>query len=133
MERPINKFMYHPEHGKRLVKGITEDKYQELLDAGYYDSPADFPQVSESPDENSSSNTELQGADAGETQAEPVPETQAEPEDGSTDLLDRFEEDPKSLTKDEHVALGKSLGIHLIKSWKEDTLIAKIQAKIQGE
>ena len=46
-------------------------------------------------------------------------------------LLERFKNDPKSLTKDEHVFLGKNLGIKtMISSWSEDTLINKINEQL---
>jgi hypothetical protein len=41
-------------------------------------------------------------------------------------LLDRFNEDPKSLNKEEHIILGKSLGLTLRSNFGEDTMIAKI-------
>ena len=41
-------------------------------------------------------------------------------------LLDRFNEDPKSLNKEEHIILGKSLGVTLRSNFGEDTMIAKI-------
>ncbi|MCK4621291.1 MAG: hypothetical protein KAT62_03650 [Desulfuromonadales bacterium] len=46
-------------------------------------------------------------------------------------LLEQFKEDPYSLNKDEHVILGKSLGIQtMISSWAEKTLIAKIKGQL---
>ena len=53
---------------------------------------------------------------------------------GATDsLLEQFKEDPYSLNKDEHVILGKSLGIQtMISSWAEKTLIAKIQEQLDN-
>ena len=59
------------------------------------------------------------------------------PEDGPSlteevaSLLERFKVDPKELTKDEHVFLGKNLGIKvMISSWSEDTLIKKINEQL---
>lgn len=51
--------------------------------------------------------------------------------DGVDSLLVRFNEYPHGLTKDEHVILGKNLGIKtMISSWSEKTLIAKIQEQL---
>jgi hypothetical protein len=50
------------------------------------------------------------------------------------ELRDKFNEDPESLTKAEHVELGNSLySLGLRENMKEDTLIAKIKAAMNGE
>lgn len=43
------------------------------------------------------------------------------------ELLEKFEEDPKSLTKEEHIILGKELGLKLRINFGEDTMISKIK------
>ena len=51
------------------------------------------------------------------------------PENGLS-LSDRFNEYPKSLTKEEHILLGKNLGVTLRKTWSEAVMIEKITAKL---
>lgn len=49
------------------------------------------------------------------------------------ELLSQFDEDPESLTKAEHVALGNGLySLGLRENMKEDTLIEKIKAAMNG-
>ncbi|AUR93149.1 hypothetical protein NVP1184A_10 [Vibrio phage 1.184.A._10N.286.49.A5] len=49
------------------------------------------------------------------------------------ELLSQFEEDPESLTKAEHVALGNSLySLGLRENMKEETLIEKIKTAMNG-
>ena len=43
------------------------------------------------------------------------------------DLLAKFKVDAKSLTKEEHIILGKTLGLSLRINFGEDTMITKIQ------
>lgn len=45
-------------------------------------------------------------------------------------LLGKFKQDPKSLTKDEHIVLGRSVGAHLRSNWSEDVMIEKISEKL---
>ena len=86
-----------------------EADIDDLEQEGWRDSPAEFKQAEESSDEGDAELTaEQQG------------------------LLSAFQENPESLTKDEHVELGKGLGLKLMKAWKEETLIAKIQEKLNG-
>jgi len=48
-------------------------------------------------------------------------------------LLERFNEDPKSLNKEEHIILGKELGLTLRINWGEDTMIDKITEALNNE
>ena len=47
------------------------------------------------------------------------------------DLIKQFELDPYKLTKEEHIELGKFIGIKLMKNWKEETMIAKIKEVVE--
>jgi len=59
---------------------------------------------------------------------------QGEGSDLIQELLSQFEENPESLTKAEHVALGNTLySLGLRENMKEDTLIEKIKAAMNGE
>lgn len=49
------------------------------------------------------------------------------------ELQDRFNEDPKSLNKEEHIILGKALGLSLRSNWGEDTMIEKITEALNAE
>ena len=51
--------------------------------------------------------------------------------DDINELQDKFADDPKSLTKEEHLALGRALGVKLRINFGEDTMIEKIQAKLE--
>lgn len=42
----------------------------------------------------------------------------------------KFKQDPASLTKEEHIALGKDLGIKLTMNYNEDTMINLITAEL---
>jgi DNA primase large subunit len=53
--------------------------------------------------------------------------------DELNELQDRFNEDPKSLNKEEHIVLGKSLGLSLRSNWGEDTMIEKITEALNAE
>lgn len=53
--------------------------------------------------------------------------------DELNELQDRFNEDPKSLNKEEHIILGKSLGLSLRSNWGEDTMIEKITEALNAE
>jgi hypothetical protein len=60
-----------------------------------------------------------------------APESTVSLADEVASLLERFKADPKELTKEEHVLLGKGLGIKvMISSWSEDTLIKKINEQL---
>ena len=52
------------------------------------------------------------------------------PEIDEETLLDQFKEDPESLTKRQHIELGKSLGLSLTMSYKESTMIEKIKNEL---
>ena len=60
--------------------------------------------------------------------AEPDEDTPAE----LVALISMFEDDPESLNKDEHIVLGKFYGLKLSKSMKEETMISKIQEKLNA-
>ena len=107
--KPKRMWLYHPEKGAKLFTFEDEADIDDLEQEGWRDSPAEFKQAEESSDEG---------------YAELTAEQQS--------LLSAFQENPESLTKDEHVELGKGLGLKLMKAWKEETLIAKIQEKLNG-
>ena len=85
-------------------KGCTEEEAPELLNNGWY--------------------LTLEEAEEGK-----IKEDVIEIEEDDT-LLDQFKEDPESLTKAQHIALGKELGITLTMSYKESTMIEKIQNEL---
>jgi len=47
-------------------------------------------------------------------------------------LLEQFNEDPESLNKDEHIKLGKGLGVSLRSNWGESVMIEKITKKLNS-
>jgi hypothetical protein len=49
------------------------------------------------------------------------------------DLLAKFKDDPKKLTKEEHIILGKTLGLSLRINYGEDTMIGKITEKLKED
>lgn len=49
------------------------------------------------------------------------------------DLLAKFKADAKSLTKEEHIILGKTLGVNLRINFGEDTMITKINEALNAE
>lgn len=51
--------------------------------------------------------------------------------DQDEDLLAKFKADPKTLTKEEHIILGKQLGVTLRINFGEDTMINKINEKLE--
>tara|TARA_R110000737_G_scaffold223978_1_gene238897 strand:- start:361 stop:981 length:621 start_codon:yes stop_codon:yes gene_type:complete len=53
--------------------------------------------------------------------------------DDKEDLLAKFKADAKSLTKEEHIILGKTLGLSLRINFGEDTMITKIQEALIAE
>lgn len=53
--------------------------------------------------------------------------------DDKEDLLAKFKTDAKSLTKEEHIILGKTLGLSLRINFGEDTMIAKINEVLNAE
>ena len=87
-------------------KGCTEEEAPELLDNGWY--------------------LTLGEAEEGKIKEEVI-------ELDEETLLDQFKENAESLTKVQHVELGKSLGLSLKASWKEATLISKIQEALSVE
>ena len=52
--------------------------------------------------------------------------------ESSSQLLEQFNEDPESLTKEEHIELGKSLGVSLRSNWGESVMIEKITEKLNS-
>lgn len=105
MKKPLRKWMYHKDCKPKMFTFKNENEIEELKKTGWCESPAEF-------------NT-----------AEPEPE----PEYDTDELLEAFNEDPATLTKDEHIALGRSMGLTLKASWKENTMIAKIQEQLDGD
>jgi hypothetical protein len=53
--------------------------------------------------------------------------------DQDEDLLAKFKSDAKSLTKEEHIILGKQLGVTLRINFGEDTMIKKINEALNAE
>ena len=53
--------------------------------------------------------------------------------DDKEDLLAKFKANAKSLTKEEHIILGKTLGLSLRINFGEDTMITKIQEALITE
>ena len=53
--------------------------------------------------------------------------------DDKEDLLAKFKTDAKSLTKEEHIILGKTLGLSLRINFGEDTMISKINEALIAE
>lgn len=103
---PLRCWRFHPEKGQKLMTVESQEDMDDLEEAGWVDTPAKF---------------EESEIDSGELNEE------------AESLLVKFNEDPKSLTKDEHVLLGKALGVHPIQSrWAEETLINKIQEKLDN-
>jgi len=53
--------------------------------------------------------------------------------DDDEDLLAKFKTDAKSLTKEEHIILGKELGVKLRINFGEDTMIDKITSALEAK
>lgn len=105
MKKPYRKWMYHKDRKPKMFTFKSQEEIEEMRQKGWCDSPAELDNVVE-----------------------------PEGDDYDTDeLLEAFNEDPATLTKDEHIALGKSMGLTLKVSWKEDTMIAKIQEQLDGD
>lgn len=102
---------YHATHKPCLVD-VDEEKLAEMHEKGWRDSPAAF------------KDKEPKQEGGG-----PAPELSNEQQA----LLDVFQEEPESLDKDELMLLGKGLGLKLIKSWKEPTLVSKIQEHLESQ
>ena len=47
------------------------------------------------------------------------------------ELLERFNEAPEQLNKDELVKLGRYLGVKMMKAWPADTLINKVRSGLE--
>lgn len=114
MNKPNGKtWRYHATKKPCLVDIGDEDKLSAMEQEGWRDTPAAF-KASPSEDQDDEPSepelTEVQKA-----------------------LLESFKDDPESLTKPEMADLGKGLGIKLITSWKEETLISKIQERLTNE
>lgn len=78
----------------------------------------------------------LSSAEEGELMKEGWSDSPAKLGDESTDvnddLLIRFKDDPKSLNKEDYFKIADNLKLKIIKAWKEETLIAKIQEHLDG-
>lgn len=105
-------WMFHKTQGKRLFtfEDTEQDRerFEALKEEGWADTPAVF---AEEPEPTQ---------DDGMSQAQ-------------RNLLEQFKIAPETLNKDQHVELGKGLGLNLMKAWKEETLIAKIQEHLNGD
>lgn len=76
---------------------------------------------------------ELEALEADGWQDSPVEQAdKVESNDQERDeLLERFNEEPTDLTKDELVKLGRYLGVKMLKAWKEETLIEKVRSGLE--
>lgn len=101
---------YHPTKPPKLVDMEDEETLERMHSEGWRDTPAAFEDKHERDEGSEPQLTEEQKA-----------------------LLTAFREDPKSLTKDEMVLLGKGFDLKLMKAWKEPTLIAKLQEHLDGD
>lgn len=105
----MKKWLYHPEKKEKIFDTESDDM-EELAEQGWCDSPADFNKEPESDDD-----------DLGQ-----------EERDAERDaLLERFNEDPEQLDKDELVKLGRYLGVKMMKAWKTETLIEKVRSGLE--
>lgn len=111
MTKPLTipTFMFHATKGQRLFKldpEQYEDQLKELAEEGWKDTPKcmEFKKDEPEPDNGPVSLTAEQEA-----------------------LLAQFVQEPAKLSKDELLELGKALDVKLMKAWKEETLIKKIQ------
>jgi len=178
--KPVMICLFHEDHpkGKVFEKSFAEEKYDEMVEEGWVDTPAalknqpekEVPKVSEEQVNNmrpedlvnmvkglgfkvlTEEQLKAEIAKAPPTHVstiesrimieelekrgdivvnnEPV---NAENVDGVIEKMQEvFNVNPKQLNKDELVRLGKEkYGIHLMASWKEDTLISKIKEAIE--
>lgn len=76
---------------------------------------------------------ELEALESDGWQDSPVEQNyQVEDNDQERDeLLERFNEEPTDLTKDELVKLGRYLGVKMMKAWPEETLINKVVSGLE--
>ncbi len=103
----MRKWLYHPQHEPKLFT-LQEGDLAKLRGEGWADSPADF---------------------IGELEQQDSPALTAEQQG----LLSAFNDEPESLTKDDHVELGKGLGVKLTRNMSEATMISKIQEQLNGD
>jgi hypothetical protein len=109
MKKPYRKWMYHKDSKPKMFTFKDQEEIEDMRKKGWCDSPAEIENVVK-------------------------PEPEQEGDDYDTDeLLEAFNADPQSLTKHEHLALGKSIGVTVKSSWKEETLISKIQEHLNGD
>ncbi len=109
----MKKWLYHPDKGANLFT-LKDGELPKLRADGWCDSPADFtdqPEQQEKP----------------EQQEEPTLTAEQQ------GLLSAFNDNPESLTKDDHVELGKGLNIKLTRNMSEATMIGKIQEQLNGD
>ncbi len=104
-------YRYHRTEKPKLVDMDDTEKLEALEDAGWKDSPAAF-------------------LDSEVEDSEPEQEPEGDRAEFE-ELLGRFNEDPQELDKDELVALGRYLGVNMMKAWKVDTLIEKVRSSLE--
>ena len=125
----MKKWLYHAEEKAKIID-TDECDIADYYAAGWRDSPADLDSPAPVRKVEKTEETKIQAALVGEEeQAAPAGEEEElddEAEERASALLLQFKRDPASLTKDEHVELGAALGIQLMKAWKEQTMINKI-------
>lgn len=133
-------WLYHPVHGAKQFEFNSDSEQEAYLEDGWFDTPAAF-------DKSDENQREVDAAAELVVEARIVrADDNLSVDDGlsamsayyglSDDhaaLLKDFLADNQSLTKQQHVELGKGLGIRLISSWNEGTLIAKINEKLHGD
>lgn len=107
---PGQTWRYHPNKAPILVNMDDAEQLEALREQGWRDSPAAF---HEAPADD-------------EGQQPPAPELN----EVESALLESFKADPALLEKDELLTLGKALGLKLMKSWHQPTLVTKIQEHV---
>lgn len=142
----MNKWIYHRDHKPKIIdtkKCDIEDYYAD----GWADSPADIKDYYAAGSTQDLKQAQLTDTAADSVQPmrpvpivkpvapaaaqdpagkDPVDEDDEEEHQTSAGLLVRFNSDPGSLSPDEFVQLGSAVGVHLLKTWKPQTMINKI-------
>lgn len=111
MTKPIvvPTFMYHPAKGKRLFN-LDPETYEDDVEALEKDGWKDTPKGMKT-----------------EKPAEKEPDGPVELTKEQEELLAQFVKDPSELGKEQLLSLGAAFNLKLLKAWKEETLIKKIQ------
>ena len=124
MKYPCRKWMYHKDQAEQIFVIQSDQEYQDLLSDGWRDSPADLdkPEPKQKAPAKDSKPEESKG------------KGESKPSDDYDigELMETFVNDPESMDKDALLVLGKSLSVRLHPSWKQKTLISKIQGKLDA-